>query len=211
MCGAAGGGFGLASVVSTHRFLYVDIFISFVSSWFNTPTEPWINYREAGGVADSAWGFFDASESAYYADIYYWEASFSVTGEVPVFNTPDIPGKDMADDRVSGVVYITGHRWARRGPWHLAIEYHPEGTGIDATTTLSSENIDGKLVSEVNRPSDRPRMNKTIATVEPPPGWSPEQLFSNSSGSIRGTATACRTTRSRRCSLATVRTATFAG
>ena len=177
--GAASGGFRLASVVSTHRFQWVDIFFSIVSLWTTAgPLEPWYNYRGGGGAADGGWGLFDASESAYYADIYYWEASFRVTGEVPVFNTPDIPGKDMADDRVSGVVYITGHRWARRGPWHLAIEYHPEGTGIDAAATLSSENIDGKLVSDVNRPSDRPRMNKTIATVEPPPGWSAEQLFS---------------------------------
>ena len=94
-CGAAGGGFGVASVVSTHRFLYVDIFISFVSSWFNRPTEPWINYGEGGGGADGGWEDYDA-----FYHFVYWEASVRVTGHVPVFVTPNIPGEDITADGI---------------------------------------------------------------------------------------------------------------
>ena len=94
MCGAAGGGFGLASVVSTHRFLYVDIFISFVSSWFNTPTEPWINYREGGGAADGGWGSYDSHEPFSFG-IAIFSAAFQVTSQMAVAGTPDITRRPM--------------------------------------------------------------------------------------------------------------------
>ena len=104
MCGAAGGGFGLASVVSTHRFLYVDIFISFVSSWFNTPTEPWINYREGGGAADGAWGSYD-SHQPFSFGIAIFSATFQVTSQVAVAGTPDITRRPMGVIRgIAGLV-----------------------------------------------------------------------------------------------------------
>ena len=104
MCGAAGGGFGLASVVSTHRFLYVDIFISFVSSWFNRPTEPWINYRGGGGAADGGWGSYD-SRDAFSFGIAIFSATFQVTSQVAVAGVLDITRRPMEsssgyDDRL---------------------------------------------------------------------------------------------------------------
>ena len=184
MCGAAGGGFGLASVVSTHRFQWVDIFFSIVPLWTTSrsgggtpPFNPAYSYWGGGSAADGGWAYFDASESSYHAHIYYWEASFRATGQVPLFGTPNVAGKDMADDRVAGVVYVTGHMVGGVGPWHLSIEYQSEEG--DDPVTLSAGPAGGRLVSDPNRPSDHPTINETIAAVEPPPGKSAEQLFSD--------------------------------
>lgn len=65
------------------------------------------------------------------------------------------------------------------GPYHTAIEYD-DGTG--RPTTLSAERIDGKLTSNVNRPTDAPANNITLGTVTPPAGVSPGDYFS----SLRG-------------------------
>ena len=189
MCGAAGGGFGLASVVSTHRFQWVDIFFS-VSSLI---TLDWgsgsgVIYNYSGEsdpyFGGWGWGSFDAFAGVSYG-YSYWSGSVQVTSQVALAGTPDITGEDIdstggAEHRAAGVVYITGHRYGGSGPWHLAIEYRPEGTEKGRATTLSSEYIHGRgLVSDANRPSDRPRENTTIATVEPPPNKSAEQLFSD--------------------------------
>ena len=103
MCGAAGGGFGLASVVSTHRFQWVDIFFSVVSSWFNTDWGTGVidetgatnrNYFGGGGAADGGWGSYDSHEPFHFG-IAFFSATFQVTRQVGVVGTPNIPGRDM--------------------------------------------------------------------------------------------------------------------
>ena len=103
MCGAAGGGFGLASVVSTHRFQWVDIFFSVVSSWFNTDWGTGVidetgatnrNYFGGGGAADGGWGSYDSHEPFHFG-IAFFSATFQVTSQVGVVGTPNIPGRDM--------------------------------------------------------------------------------------------------------------------
>ena len=98
--GAAGGGFGLASVVSTHRFSFVDIFVS-VSSWI---TQAWnsgsgVIYNYSGEsdpyFGGWGWGSFDAFAGVSYG-YSYWSGSVQVTSQVPVTGTPDIPGRDIA-------------------------------------------------------------------------------------------------------------------
>ena len=100
MCGAAGGGFGLASVVSTHRFQWVDIFFS-VSSLI---TLDWgsgsgVIYNYSGEsdpyFGGWGWGSFDAFAGVSYG-YSYWSGSVRVTSQVPVTGTPDIPGRDIA-------------------------------------------------------------------------------------------------------------------
>ncbi len=102
--GAATGGFGLASVVSTHRFHWVDIFFSFVSSWFNPGWGPvtspgWIphpyNSWGGGGVGDGGWGSYDSFGSFHFG-IAYYSVAFQVTSHVAVAGTPDISARDMA-------------------------------------------------------------------------------------------------------------------
>ena len=99
MCGAAGGGFGLASVVSTHRFSFVDIFVS-VSSLI---TLDWgsgsgVIYNYSGEsdpyFGGWGWGSFDAFAGVSYG-YSYWSGSVQVTGQVGVVGTPNIPGRDM--------------------------------------------------------------------------------------------------------------------
>ena len=101
--GAAGGGFGLASVVSTHRFSFVDIFVSI--SWLIT-----LDWGSGSGViynysgeSDSiggwglpfGWGPIDvfAGVSFGYS---YWEGSVQVTSRVPVTGVLNITRKPMA-------------------------------------------------------------------------------------------------------------------
>ncbi|MCY3818279.1 MAG: Ig-like domain-containing protein [Gammaproteobacteria bacterium] len=105
--GASGGGFGLASVVSTHRFQWVDIFFSVVPSRFAPATEPWINYSGGVGVGDSGWGSYDSYgyHDAFYFGIAYFSVLFNVTGQVAVAGTPDITRKPMGVIRgIGGLV-----------------------------------------------------------------------------------------------------------
>ncbi len=102
--GAAGGGFGLASVVSTHRFQWVDVFFSFVSSWFApgwgglagtppyNPNAP--HYFRGGGGGDGGWGSYDSFGSFHFG-IAFFSVAFQVTSHVAVGGTPDITRKPM--------------------------------------------------------------------------------------------------------------------
>ena len=100
MCGAAGGGFGLASVVSTHRFSFVDIFVS-VSLWI---TQAWnsgsgVIYNYSGEsdpyFGGWGWGSFDAFAGVSYG-YSYWSGSVQVPSQVAVAGeTPNVAGKDI--------------------------------------------------------------------------------------------------------------------
>ena len=99
MCGAAGGGFGLASVVSTHRFLYVDIFFS-VSSLI---TLDWgsgsgVIYNYSGEsdpyFGGWGWGSFDAFAGVSYG-YSYWSGSAQVTSQVAVASVLNITHRDI--------------------------------------------------------------------------------------------------------------------
>jgi hypothetical protein len=77
-------------------------------------------------------------------------------------------------NRIRGVVYVTGHPVDGSGgeSWHAALEFtFPDGK----TETLSAGPSSGwfvfgqgSLVSDVNRPTDSPEKNKTIAFVISP-------------------------------------------
>ena len=171
------GAFGVEPVVSTYRYRHVDVFVSarivpgMIHGGGNGP-----------GALDGWWDFMDPLVEVFHRYVIR-EAIGQVTGQVEVAGTVNVSGDDIdaagAESRDPNVVYITGHRWGGDGPWHLAIEYHPDGIDIADATTLSAESIDGKLVSDIDRPSDRPRENETIAIVEPSPGRSAGQLFSD--------------------------------
>ncbi len=105
--GAAGGGFGLASVVSTHRFHWVDVFFSFVSSWFNpgwgglagtppfNPNAP--HYFRGGGFGHGGWDSYDSFGSFHFG-IAFFSVAFQVTSHVAVAGTPDITHSDMKEE-----------------------------------------------------------------------------------------------------------------
>ena len=100
MCGAAGGGFGLASVVSTHRFQWVDIFFSVVSSWRTLPRRqgtvfnPNAHYWTGGGIGDSGWGSHDSFGSFHFGFAFF-SVTFQVTSQVGVAGTPEVSRKDI--------------------------------------------------------------------------------------------------------------------
>ena len=116
MCGAAGGGFGLVSVVSTHRFQWVDIFFSVVSTWFNpgwgAGSGVWDetgatnrNYFGGGGGADSGWGSYD-SHPPFYFGIAFFSITFQVTSKVAVEGVPNITLRDIDARRAIPSVHI---------------------------------------------------------------------------------------------------------
>ncbi len=90
--GAAGGGLGLASVVSTHRFQWVDIFFSVasISSWiaeaWNSGSGIIYNYS-GGGVGDGGWGY---ASPAPFVGIAHFSSTYQMTTQVGVEDTPDI-------------------------------------------------------------------------------------------------------------------------
>ena len=99
MCGAAGGGFGLASVVSTHRFQWVDIFFS-VSSLI---TLDWgsgsgVIYNYSGEsdpyFGGWGWGSFDAFAGVSYG-YSYWSGSVQVTGQLALDGFPRIASRPL--------------------------------------------------------------------------------------------------------------------
>ncbi len=111
-CMPPAGGFGLASVVSTHRFQWVDVFFSVASAWFNpgwgglgsTPPfnpHPYHSWS-GGGVGDGGWGSYDSFDShgSFYfgMSIFFGSVTFQVSDQVFVLNTPRITGWDI--DRI---------------------------------------------------------------------------------------------------------------
>ncbi len=127
--GAAGGGFGLASVVSTHRFHWVDVFFSFVSSWFNpgwgglastppfNPNAP--HYFRGGGFGHGGWDSYDSFGSFHFG-IAFFSVAFQVTSHVAVAGTPEVSRKDIRTDdttkeRASKAKRCTGGQMCR-GP-----------------------------------------------------------------------------------------------
>ena len=101
MCGAAGGGFGLASVVSTHRFQWVDIFIS-VSSWISLGGWGSGIINNYSGDSDTiggwglpfGWGSIDVFAGVSYG-YSYWSGSVRVTSQVALTGVPDITRRPM--------------------------------------------------------------------------------------------------------------------
>ena len=78
--------------------------------------------------------------------------------------------------RREGTIYVTGHRVGNAGPYHLAIEYTEGGN----PHWISAGPEDGLLVSgqDLQRPTDAPPLNLTIAEVQPPPRVSAGEYFS---------------------------------
>lgn len=84
---------------------------------------------------------------------------------------------NTASARSADTVYVTGHKvigFKNAAYFHAAIEYRPKGLSISAAQTISagpSENSLlgtmpwGKLISAINRPTDRPNRNITLGTV----------------------------------------------
>ncbi len=113
--GAAGGGLGLASVVSTHRFQWVDIFFSVasISSWiaeaWNSGSGIIYNYS-GGGVGDGGWGY---DSPAPFFGIAYYSMTFQVTSQIGVENTPGITREPMSAKGVQVETSVDGdsHRY----------------------------------------------------------------------------------------------------
>ena len=87
--GAAGGGFGVESVVSTYRYRYVDVFVSariVFGGIYGGGNGP--------GVLDGWWDFMDTFVELYYQYITR-EGIGQVTRQLPVVGTPNISGKDI--------------------------------------------------------------------------------------------------------------------
>ena len=101
--GAAGGRFGLASVVSTHRLQWVDVFLSFVPSWLSPgwggsggtpPYNPSPYYFWGGGTGGGGWNSYDSYDTFHFG-IAFFSATFQVTSQVGVAGTPDITRRPM--------------------------------------------------------------------------------------------------------------------
>ena len=99
--GASSGGFGLASVVSTHRFQWVDIFFSVASSWFDPgwgssihPEGIIHNVWGGGGVGDGGRGSHD-SPAPFYFGFSIFSVSFNVTSLMGVGGVPRIADKPI--------------------------------------------------------------------------------------------------------------------
>ncbi len=92
--GAASGGFGVESVVSTYRYRYVDVFVSArivfggIRGGGNGP-----------GVLDGWWDFMDPFVELYRTYVTR-EGIGEVTSQVAAVGTPDITGRDL--DRGTG-------------------------------------------------------------------------------------------------------------
>ncbi|MCY3821374.1 MAG: hypothetical protein OXH52_18805 [Gammaproteobacteria bacterium] len=84
---AAGGGFGVESVVSTYRYRYVDVFVSLRIVFGGI-------YGGGDGVLDGWRDFMDPFVELYYEHIDR-EDSMQVTRRVPVAGVPNISGRDM--------------------------------------------------------------------------------------------------------------------
>ncbi len=159
--GAAGGGFGLASVVSTHHFHWVDVFFSFVSSWFNpgwgglagtppfNPNAPHY-FRGGGGVGDGGWGSYDYPGPFYFGmTIFFGTVTFQVHDQVLVMNIPkitvwDIDGK-YRDRSKTGVCTCVGNARILEGNSdHISTAQEPVhgGFGPRVLVTESSVAID---------------------------------------------------------------------
>ncbi len=78
--GAAGGGFGLETVVSTFSFWFVDVLVSWVPTWNHDPD--WI-FGE--------WDSFDPFRYEYV----YRQASITVTSQVPVAGVLNLTRRDI--------------------------------------------------------------------------------------------------------------------
>ena len=137
MCGAAGGGFGLASVVSTHRFQWVDIFFS-VSSLI---TMDWgsgsgVIYNYSGEsdpyFGGWGWGSFDAFAGVSYG-YSYWSGSVQVPSQVAVAGALDITQRDM--DAIRGIAGLVEGTASVLIPGYDLYECYV-GEGCDATDII---------------------------------------------------------------------------
>ncbi len=112
--GATGGGFGLASVVSTHWFQWVDIFVSARIVFGGT-----YGRGHGPGVLDGWWDFMDPFVEVYHQYVHR-QGIRQVTSRVPVSGVLNITGKPMG---LPGVDFGHDGRldpqtgWGRVLPW----------------------------------------------------------------------------------------------
>ena len=130
--GAAGGGLGVESVVSTHRYSYVDVFVSARIVWGGI-----YGGGNGLGVLEGWWDFMDPFVEVHHQYVAR-EGSVRVTGRVPVVGTPNITSGDIGrpsfDDLVD--MKVGGANLARAiGAWILKkltrVRDKPEKTNPD--------------------------------------------------------------------------------
>jgi len=89
-----------------------------------------------------------------------------------------------ASTREPGAIHVTGHDLVL-GQGHLALEYQPDADTTPETISAGPSTytgIDERLVGDLNRESDQPALNRTVASVVPPAGMSPGAYW----GVLRG-------------------------
>ena len=77
---------------------------------------------------------------------------------------------DIQFGRETGLVYVTGHRVFKIGPYHTAVEYRIPVLGIPTTISASCHITPcltslGRLESGLDRPTDLPSLNTKVAVV----------------------------------------------
>ncbi len=113
--------------------------------------------------------------------------SYDIDKRHPVRQAPF--KEETEPERMKGVIYITGHRTLKVGPYHTAIEFTPHGS--DDTAWISAGPEDGRLVGGIGtrtnrvRESDTPKKNRVFGIIIPPPGVTAHAHFERLKASSR--------------------------
>ena len=152
--GASGGGFGLASVVSTHRFQWVDIFFSariVIGGVYGGGNGP--------GVLDGWWDFMDPFVEVYHQYVHR-QGFRQVTSRVPVSGVLNITGKPIG---LPGVDFGFDRRVDPQTGWGKIL-----GEIIKKLTSKKTPQVKPKKKKEeLGRPNQQPVLSEdSIESVE---------------------------------------------
>jgi hypothetical protein len=91
-----------------------------------------------------------------------------------------------ASTREPGAIYVTGHDLGL-GQGHLALEFQPDAETTPQTISGSPDTMTGineRLVGGLNRETDQPALNRTVASVVPPAGVSTSAYWATLGGAL---------------------------